>query len=211
MRNPNTRRGCAHCPASAAAPVRPAGFVLPVVLVMIVIMTTVVLFTVRRGTLDAQLAGNDSRRTINDSATEYVLRYCELWVATSLPGETPQEGGYAQPPLVIDAPPRDEDPAWRSGSNWADKSVALAADLHDANIQHGQCLIEDARSELAITGSAGGRYVTHNEAATDGGVGPSNDPNLWRKFRITARASGNVAGGARTNYSQSEVRLYVGR
>lgn len=196
--------------ATGALAARRRGFVLPVVLVMIVIMTTVVLFTVRRGTLDAQLAGNDSRRTINDSATEYVLRYCELWVATSLPGATARSG-YAQPPVVIDAPARDKDPAWRDGGNWTDKSVALADDLRDANIQHGQCLIEDASAELADSAGGGGRFLSNNETATDGGVGPNSSRDLFRKFRITARVSGKVAGGARTNYAQSEVRLYVGR
>ncbi|MFN7573129.1 MAG: PilX N-terminal domain-containing pilus assembly protein [Betaproteobacteria bacterium] len=189
---------------------RRRGFVLPVVLVMLVVMTTVVLFSIRRATVDARLAGNDSRRTINDTSAEYVLRYCELWMATSLPGETARSG-YWLPPVVIDAPAATATAAWRVAANWDGSSVSIHEDLRGPNIDSGECLIEDASAELVSASGANSPNPSGNEPATDGGSGPGNDPDLFRKFRVTARAVGPAAGGNRVAHAQSEVRLYVVR
>ncbi|MFN9478081.1 MAG: PilX N-terminal domain-containing pilus assembly protein [Betaproteobacteria bacterium] len=189
---------------------RRRGFVLPVVLVMLVVMTTVVLFSIRRATVDARLAGNDSRRTINDTSAEYVLRYCELWTATSLPGETARSG-YWLPPVVIDAPAATATAAWRVAANWNDSSVSIHEDLRGPNIERGECLIENASAELVSAGGANSPHPSGNEPATDGGSGPGDSPDLFRKFRVTARAVGPAAGGNRVTHAQSEVRLHVAR
>jgi Tfp pilus assembly protein PilX len=187
---------------------RAAAFVLPVVLVLLTLMTVVVLFMVRRATVDARLAGNIAELVTNDMSAEYVLRYCELWAATSLPGQNAR-ADYWDTPRSITAPARTAPAAWTVAANWANDSVSLHDDVRGPNIERGECLIEDATAEMEST-AAGRGLDTGNEPFTNGDVTPGANPANWRKFRITARAVGPVAAGGRMSRAQSEVRLYVG-
>ena len=61
---------------------RQRGVILPIVLVVMMVVTTLVITHVRRGIVDERLASNWSNSISSQTATESVLRLCELRVLT---------------------------------------------------------------------------------------------------------------------------------
>jgi Tfp pilus assembly protein PilX len=178
---------------------RPSGFVLPVVLVMLVVMTTVVLFLMRRASVDERLAGNIRSVVAMETAAQYVLRYCERWLWVVPPGVQPPPG-FPNSPATVPAPARTDPPAWRTQAliNVGEvqvPAIALAAQA-GAQVSNGTCLIEDATAEL------------DQAPLTDSGNLPSTLE--WRKYRVTAAASGPAPEGARFSRAQSEIRMLIG-
>jgi Tfp pilus assembly protein PilX len=187
-----------HLASRPSAAAQSRGFVLPLVLIMLVLMTTLVVFMVRRGTIDERLAGNVRAAVTAGAAADRVLRYCELWVRMSRPGFQ-QRSGLPKPPETMDAPKSDKTAAWRVQKNWDDESVEIEPDAIGGNVSSGKCLIEDATSELLQT----------NTAMKDP-LNPSPSPltlGIVRKYRITAVAEVNAAGGIRNARAQSELRV----
>jgi Tfp pilus assembly protein PilX len=175
------------------------GFVLPVVLVMLVLMTTVVLYLMRRSTVDERMAANTRDVTTVDTAAQFALRFCELWLWTSPPGVAPQTG-RPDPPRLVVAPVPPDTAAWRDNTNWTNTSVGLGASTAEVQallpgIDQARCLIEDATAELEI-----GSDVTGNRLTL---------ANTWRKYRITAEVQGPGSGSLRVARAQSEVRMNV--
>jgi Tfp pilus assembly protein PilX len=175
------------------------GFVLPVVLVMLVLMTTVVLYVMRRGVVDERMASNVRGITTVDTAAQYALRWCELWVWTSPPGIAP-ETGRPNPPRTMLAPVSTATAAWRNSDNWpagvADRSVALPATAMSVpDVTAARCLIEDASAELEL-----GPELTGNRLEF---------ANTWRKYRLTAEVEAPGPGGQRLARAQSEIRMNV--
>jgi Tfp pilus assembly protein PilX len=171
------------------------GIVLPVVLVMLVLMTTVVLYLMRRGVVDERMAANVRGLTTVDTAAQYALRWCELWLWTSPPGIVPQTG-RPNPPRTMPAPANTATAAWRVDASWTNNEVTLpAAALGLPDVTDARCLIEDASAELELdSGLTGNRLVF---------------ANTWRKFRVTAEVGGPGPGGVRVARAQSEVRMNV--
>lgn len=167
------------------------GIVLPVVLVMLVLMTIVVLFTSRRGTLDERLASNIRAVVSIDTAAQYTLRWCELWLWVSPPGLAPI-AGMPEPPRTVDSIPGDPDPKWRN-AKWADEAVSLPKDAMPG-ADTAQCLFEDARNELMMSPYSVGQ---------DG----LPIPDSRRKFRITAQTTSPGAYATAIARTQSEVRM----
>lgn len=174
------------------------GFVLPLVLIMLVLMTTLVVFMVRRGTIDERLAGNVRAAVTAGAAADRVLRYCELWVRMSRPGFE-QRSGLPKPPETMNAPKSTETAAWRVQDNWDDESVEIEPAAIGGNVSSGRCLIEDATSELMRTNAAMRDPLNPT-------LGPL-DLGIVRKYRITAVAEVNAAGGIRNARVQSELRV----
>ena len=180
---------------------RRPGIVLPVVLVMLVVMTTVVLFMIRRGTIDERLAGNMRGVVTMDTAAQYALRWCELWVWESPPGVASLPGRKVTP-RSMPAPASTATAAWKyqgSPDYWSQFAVTLPAiplpNTDQANPSTAACLIEDASAELQTD-------LQYN----DGNGMPSD--LAWRKFRLTVEVSqpGAIANVAR---AQSEIRMYL--
>jgi Tfp pilus assembly protein PilX len=173
------------------------GFVLPVVLVMLVLITTVVLYLMRRGAVDERMAANARDVTTVDTAAQFALRFCELWLWTSPPGIAPQMG-RPDPPQVMVAPISPATAAWLAEANWDSSSVGLA----DAQVQEllpgvnrARCLIEDATAELEIASNDSGNRLSF--------------ANTWRKYRVTAEVQGPDTSPRRIARAQSEVRMNV--
>ena len=188
---------------------RGRGIVLPVVLVMLVLMTVVVLFLTRRGAVDEILASNVRSVVTMETAAQYALRWCELWLWVSPPGIAPA-AGIPNPPRVMGAPVSTAANAWRDASNWPllsggsldplggsnDQSIVLPANVLGAaaNVTNARCLIEDARGELDASeftsGQAGLEFA-----------------DTRRKYRLTSEVEGAGPSGLRFARSQSEVRM----
>lgn len=173
---------------------RGRGIVLPTVLIMIVMMTVVVLFLSRRGAVDERLASNVRGVVTMETAAQYALRWCELWLWVSPPGIAPA-AGIPNPPVIMDAPASTATNAWRS-ADWAVQAVTLPADVlgTTANVTRAQCLIEDARGELDMStyekGQPGLEFA-----------------DTRRKYRLTSEVEGTGPDGLRFARSQSEVRM----
>ncbi len=179
------------CGCSSAKATKQGGIVLPVVLVMLVLMTTVVLFMSRRGALDERLASNVRAVISIDTAAQYTLRWCELWLWVSPPGIAPV-AGMPSPPQTVEATPGAANPMWRTAT-WSADAVALPNDaVLGANT--AQCLFEDARNELVISPYSAGQ----------GGL-PIESPR--RKFRITAQVTSPGAYATVVARAQSEVSM----
>jgi Tfp pilus assembly protein PilX len=175
------------------------GIVLPVVLVMLVLMTTVVLYLMRRGVVDERMASNVRGITTVDTAAQYALRWCELWLWTSPPGIAPQ-AGRPNPPRTMLAPANSATAAWRDSANWpggaSDRSVDLPATAMSVpDVTVARCLIEDASAELEL-----GSELTGNRLEF---------ANTWRKYRVTAEVGAPGPGGQRIARAQSEIRMNV--
>ncbi len=176
---------------------RQRGIVLPVVLVMLLLMTTVVLYLMRRGTIDDRLAANARTITTMDTAAQYTLRWCELWIWTSPPGVQPQNN-RPSPPRTVVAPAATATAAWIA-EDWTNNAVTVPAqDLGVPDVNSARCLIEDAQAEL----------VVGSDATADGG-NRLEFANTWRKYRITAEVRAPGPGGDRFARAQSEVRMNV--
>ena len=173
---------------------RERGIVLPTVLIMIVLMTVVVLFLSRRGAVDERLASNVRGVVTMETAAQYALRWCELWLWVSPPGIAPA-AGIPNPPLVMDAPASTAPSAWRS-ADWTAQAVTLPPDVlgTTANVTRAQCLIENARAELDVT-----KY--------DEGQAGLAFADTRRKYRLTSEVEGAGPDGLRFARSQSEVRM----
>jgi hypothetical protein len=183
------------------------GIVLPVVLVMLVLMTTVVLFLSRRSAIDERLAANVRGAVTLDTAAQYAMRWCEMWVWVSPPGiETPP--GVTAPPLFMPAPPATAPAAWTDPASWDRFAVDLPRTTVEANgnVTTAQCLIEDASGELDLVGEhekTGGAKLGGSETSA------RVDENVWRKYRITSEVTGDTAGVQLFARAQSEVRIPV--
>jgi Tfp pilus assembly protein PilX len=175
------------------------GIVLPVVLVMLVLMTTVVLYLMRRSAVDERMAANTRDVTTVETAAQFALRFCELWLWTSPPGINPQTG-RPDPPRVVLAPVAPATAAWRTNLNWTNSAVTLGASTAEVQallpgVDEARCLIEDATAELELGASDSGNRLLL--------------ANTWRKYRITAEVQGPGAGSLRIARAQSEVRMNV--
>jgi hypothetical protein len=174
-------------------PVRQRGYLLPVVLAVLVITTGIVLALMRRAEVDERIAGNSRESITLAAAAQTVLRWCELQV-TDAPRDV----------ATVTAPA--DGAAFRDAALWsgADALRFTGAGL-DGIVNDGadgpRCLVEDATCELQPAISDSGQ-------AQDGCNGIDG---RWRKFRLTARVitEQNVAGLRRTQFAQSELRLYI--
>lgn len=184
-------------PLTVFSAFRQRAFVLPIVLVILVLMTTVVLYLLRRGVVDELLASNVRAVTTMDTAAQFTLRWCELWLWTSPPGIAAQ-ANRPNPPRVVTAPASTAAPAWLS-ADWEDEGVTLpAAAVGVPDVTDARCLIEDATAEMEFT----------SDLSADGG-NRLQLANTWRKYRVTAEVQGPGPGGLRTGRAQSEVRMNV--
>jgi Tfp pilus assembly protein PilX len=176
-----------------------AGIVLPVVLVLLMVMSSIVMFTIRRATVDEQLARNVRDIVTMDTAAQYALRHCERWLWISPPGLTP-EPGMPNPPAVVPTVAAGNPAAWNQPALvTASSNILPAASLGEqagARISDGRCLIEDASNEL------------QRMRTLDSGNLPSQPE--WRKFRVTAIVTSPGAAGDRLARAQSEIRMLIG-
>jgi hypothetical protein len=176
------------------APVRQRGYLLPVVLTVLVIATGLIIALMRRTEVDERIAGNTREAIGMDVAAQTVLRWCELQV-TSAPRQTATLTAAATSTA-----------AYRTATNWSgsDAIVFTGADLAGIVAEGDdapRCIVEDATCDLQPPISDTGQVQD----------GCNGIDDRWRKFRLTARVTTeqDVAGLRRTQFAQSELRLYI--
>jgi len=174
---------------------RQRGVVLPIVLVVLMVMTTLVITHVRRGIVDERLASNWSNSISSQTATESVLRLCELRVLTveRHAWDTPLPSTQFNQSLI---------PAWRSNVLANLKKTVPQADLPNG-VSSAECIIENATEELTPD--------VNLASSNEQNRGRSGiEPNL-RKYRFTAVLTfpDSTAFGAVTYRSQSEIRWMI--
>lgn len=186
-------------------PNRQRGIVLPVVLVMLVLMTAVVLFTSRRSAIDERLAANVRGVVSLDTAAQYALRWCEMWIWVSPPGIAP-DAGLPEPPRVFDSPAGIA--AWTVAANWANEAVTLPASAMTGNtdVVSAECLIENATGELETVSKYQGGSANAEDRMKDA---TTAQDNVWRKFRITSQVEATNASFATVSRAQSEIRMPI--
>ena len=174
---------------------RQRGVILPIVLVVMMVVTTLVITHVRRGIVDERLASNWSNSISSQTATESVLRLCELRVLTF-------ERHAWDTPLPSAQFNINGVPAWASNVAANLKKTIPPADL-PAGVSAAECIIENATDELAPVGD-----LASNNEQNRGRSGL--EPNL-RKYRFTAVLTfpDSTAFGAVTYRSQSEIRWMI--
>ena len=118
---------------------RQRGVILPIVLVVMMVVTTLVITHVRRGIVDERLASNWSSSISRQTATESVLRLCELRVLTV-------ERHAWDTPLPSTQFNINGVPAWRSNVAANLKKTVPQADLPPG--VSAECIIENATNEL---------------------------------------------------------------
>ena len=173
---------------------RQRGVILPIVLVVMMVVTTLVITHVRRGIVDERLASNWSNSISSQTATESVLRLCELRVLTV-------ERHAWDTPLPSTQFNISGVPAWRSNVTANLKKTVPAADL-PPNVT-AECIIENATEELTPD--------LNLASSNEQNRGRSGiEPNL-RKYRFTAVMTfpDSTAFGAVTYRSQSEIRWMI--
>lgn len=171
------------------------GVILPIVLVVMMVVTTLVITHVRRGIVDERLAANWSSSITNTTATESVLRMCELRVISveRHAWDTVLPSGQFKV---------TQTPAWRSSLTPNQLKTVPPADL-PAGATAGVCIIENATEELAPdTNYGGGNEQNRGQSGIE--------PNV-RKYRFTAVLTypDSTAFGGVTYRSQSEVRWMI--
>jgi hypothetical protein len=176
---------------------RMIGVVLPVVLVVLTVLTGLIVTQIRRNAVGERLAANTRETVLLDNSVQTTLRWCEARI-TLEPQRTITVGTSTAAQT-----------AWSASSpNWANASsldFAGAAALLGLSADPS-CVIENATCELAPPISPTGQ-VGASPCPGNGDLDPR-----WRKFRLTARAaatSPDFAGGSRTVFSQSELRLFI--
>jgi hypothetical protein len=173
---------------------RQRGVILPIVLVVMMVVTTLVITHVRRGIVDERLASNWSNSISSQTATESVLRLCELRVLTV-------ERHAWDTPLPSTQFNISGVPAWRSNVTANLKKTVPAADLPPGVT--AECIIENATEELTPD--------LNLASSNEQNRGRSGiEPNL-RKYRFTAVLTfpDSTAFGAVTYRSQSEIRWMI--
>ncbi len=175
---------------------RQRGVVLPIVLVVMMVVTTLVITQVRRGIVDERLASNWSSSISRQTATESVLRLCELRVLTV-------ERHAWDTPLPSDQFNISGVPAWNSNVTANLKKTVPQADLPAIGASSAECIIENATNELTPD--------VNLASSNEQNRGRSGiEPNL-RKYRFTAVLTfpDSTAIGAVTYRSQSEIRWMI--
>jgi hypothetical protein len=174
---------------------RQRGVILPIVLVVMMVVTTLVITHVRRGIVDERLASNWSNSISSQTATESVLRLCELRVLTV-------ERHAWDTPLPSTQFNINGVPAWRSNVAANLKKTVPPADLPNG-VSSAECIIENATEELTPD--------LNLASSNEQNRGRSGiEPNL-RKYRFTAVLTfpDSTAFGAVTYRSQSEIRWMI--
>jgi hypothetical protein len=174
---------------------RQRGVILPIVLVVMMVVTTLVITHVRRGIIDERLASNWSSSISRQTATESVLRLCELRVLTveRHAWDAPLPSGQFNISGV---------PAWQSNVAANLKKTVPPADLPNG-VSAAECIIENATEELTPD--------VNLASSNEQNRGRSGiEPNL-RKYRFTAVLAfpDSTAFGAVTYRSQSEIRWMI--
>jgi hypothetical protein len=174
---------------------RQRGVILPIVLVVMMIVTTLVITHVRRGIVDERLAANWSSSISNLTATESLLRLCELRVLTV------ERHGW-DTILPSGQFNQANTPAWKSVLAPNQYKTVPAASL-PPGASSGICIIENATEELAPDVNFSG---SNEQNRGQSGV----EPNL-RKYRFTAVLAfpDSTAFGGVTYRSQSEMRWMI--
>jgi hypothetical protein len=171
------------------------GVILPIVLVVMMVVTTLVITHVKRGIVDERLAANWSSSIASSTATESILRMCELRVLTV------ERHGW-DTPLPSAQFNQNGIPAWRSNVAANLVKTVPPADLPNG-VSSAVCIIENATEELTPDiNLASGNEQNRGRSGIE--------PNL-RKYRFTSVLTfpDSTAFGAVTYRSQSEIRWMI--
>ncbi len=161
---------------------RENGFVLPVSLILLVILTGVVAAQMQRALLDERMAANSRENIVADSASQTMLRWCELQLTNE-----------PETVVTMQAPERAATAAWKNPSNWTVANTFTVTGVTLPGVKQHACLVERADDELT------GSISDSGDPADPSGRG------RWLKYRITSRVERVTEG---FDYAQSELRIF---